>query len=330
MRPLVVWRFNDGKAGHNSQSQGLVEALARLRAVEALTLEPLPVMTALSVWWDGCPPAWRNLPDPEVALGAGHRTHLSLLAARRMRGGRAVVLMQPSLPLFLFDLCLIPEHDAPPSRPNVLTTRGALNRIQPSAALEPSRGLLLIGGPSAHFAWDSQGLYEQIAAIVTADSTVHWTLTTSRRTPADFLERLPPLPLASSHEGERALQRTPSPLAEEGWGRGGERPPLKIVPVTETGPDWLPAQLAGAGQVWVTADSVSMVYEALTAGATVGVLKVPGKHASRISRGLEQLAAEGWVTPFVDWSPGRLLRRPPQIFNEAERCAHWIIERWFA
>ncbi len=325
MRPLVVWRFSDGKAGHDGQSRGLVEALSRLRPIEALTLDPLPTLTALSILFIGRFLAWRNLPAPDMVLGAGHRTHLSLLVARQVHRGKAVVLMRPSLPLSLFDLCLIPEHDAPPARRNVLATRGALNRIQPSAALEPSRGLLLIGGPSAHFAWDNENLYRQIAAIVAADPAIHWTLTTSRRTPAGFLERLSPHPPAPSHDGEGELPKTPSPLVGEGW----ERSLLKIVPVTETGPDWLPAQLACAGQVWVTADSVSMVYEALTAGAAVGVLEVPVKHANRVSRGLERLAADGWVTPFADWSPGQPLRRPSQTFNEAERCARWIMEQWF-
>jgi mitochondrial fission protein ELM1 len=50
---------------------------------------------------------------------------------------------------------------------------------------------------------------------------------------------------------------------------------LTIVPFAATSPDWLPTQLARADQAWVTADSVSMVYEALTAGAAVGVLDVP-------------------------------------------------------
>ena len=80
-----------------------------------------------------------TLPTPDLLLGAGHHTHLSLLAARRIRGGKVVVLMRPSLPPGLFDLCLIPEHDAPPARPNVLATRGALNRIQPAATLRIRR-----------------------------------------------------------------------------------------------------------------------------------------------------------------------------------------------
>ncbi|MCB1776509.1 MAG: mitochondrial fission ELM1 family protein [Candidatus Competibacteraceae bacterium] len=297
---MVVWRFSDGKAGHDNQSQGLADALGRLRPVEMITLEPLPAVVALSVLLGRPRAVWRDLPNPDLILGAGHRTHLSLLAARRMRDGKVIVLMRPTLPLFLFDLCLIPAHDAPPTRPNVQITRGALNRIQPSTTLNASRGLLLIGGPSVHFSWDSAGLYQKIAAIITATPAMQWTLTTSRRTPPDFLEHL--------DCGERCA----------------------VIPVTETGPDWLPAQLAQAGQVWVTADSVSMVYEALTSGAAVGVLDVPRKRSSRISRGLEQLAVEGWVIFFSDGSRTHAWRRPPETFNEAERSARWIIDRWFA
>ena len=67
-----------------------------------------------------------------------------------------------------------------------------------------------------------------------------------------------------------------------------------------------------------------------TAGAAVGVLEMPRKRSSRISRGLEQLAADGWVTPFADWRRNPRLHRPPGLFNEAERCARWIVERWYA
>ncbi len=298
--PFVVWRFSDGKAGHDNQTQGLAEALARLRSVETHTLDPLPLLIASRGLLLGRLSFWNDLPAPDLLLGAGHRTHWSLLAARRIRGGKTVVLMPPSLPLRLFDLCLIPEHDAPPTRPNVLVTRGALSRVQPAAALDPRQGLLLIGGPSAHFGWDDTALRPRIAAIVTADPAMRWTLTTSRRTPPGFLEGL-------------------SGMADAR---------LTVVPVAATGPDWLPAQLARAGRVWVTADSVSMVYEALTAGAAVGVLDIPRKHSSRISRGLDRLAADGWITSFADWQQRRHLHRPAGVCNEAERCARWIVERW--
>ena len=302
MKPLIVWRFSDGKAGHDNQSRGLADALARLRPVETITLDPLPATTALAALIGGRFARWREPPGPDLLLGAGHRTHLSLLAARRTRGGKAVVLMRPSLPPRLFDLCLIPHHDSPPARPNVLATRGALNRIQPSTTLEPERGLLLIGGPSSPFHWNDAELHRQIAAILAADPTMRWTLTTSRRTPPGFLDGLRDSPIDR----------------------------LAAIPVSETGPDWLPAQLARAGRAWVTADSVSMVYEALTAGAAVGILELPWKQSGRVSQGLERLAVEGWVTPFADWRVDRRLRRPDRPFNEAERCARWIVERWFA
>lgn len=301
--PLVIWRFSDSKAGHDNQSRGLVEALNRWRPVESITLSPQPTARMLAALLLGqAPTAWRDLPTPDVLVGAGHQTHFSLLAARRRRDGKAVVLMRPSLPLGCFDLCLIPEHDSPPTRANVLTTRGALNRIRPASDLQLDRGLFLIGGPSAHFGWDETSLYRQIAAILATTAGIRWILTTSRRTPTPFLNGL-----ASDSNGA-----------------------LTVIPATETGPDWLPAQFAQAAQVWVTADSVSMVYEALTAGARVGVLELPPKQPNRIGRGLDGLAAQGWVTFFSHWRQTAPLSRPSGTFDEAERCARWIIERWFA
>ena len=76
-----------------------------------------------------------------------------MLAARRARGGRAVVLMSPVLPRRLFDLCVIPEHDRPRPAANVLQTLRSLNRVQ---AVEPGRhdsGLLLVGGSSLPEGW---------------------------------------------------------------------------------------------------------------------------------------------------------------------------------
>lgn len=301
--PLIIWRFSDGKAGHDHQSGGLANALARLRSAKVITLAPISPFTALAYSLLSRQSAWNEQPDPDLLLGAGHRTHFSLLAARRARGGKAVVLMRPTLPLPLFDLCLIPEHDAPPTRSNVLATCGALNCIQPSSSpVESDQGLLLIGGPSAHFGWDNSALYQQIAVLIAASPLIRWTLTTSRRTPPSFLAGLQTI----------ADQR------------------LMVVPVAQTGPDWLPAQLANAQYAWVTADSVSMIYEALTAGTAVGVLEVPQLRSSRISRGLDHLAAKGWIRSFTQWQQNRQLCRLDQPFNEAERCARWIVERWFA
>ena len=83
-----------------------------------------------------------------VHLGFGHATHLHLLAAQRAYGGKTIVLMQPSLPAKLFDLCLIPEHDQYQGNAEYLQTRGVLNPIQPEGEHASNQALIMIGGPS--------------------------------------------------------------------------------------------------------------------------------------------------------------------------------------
>jgi len=130
---------------------------------------------------------------------------------------------------------------------------------------------------------------------------VEWTLSSSRRTPADFLDALRRL---------RFLN-------------------LKAVHHEDTGPDWVPEHLAEAGTVWVGEDSVSMVFEAVTSGAAVGLLELPQLGADRITRGMDALVAQGLVTRFSDWEPTELLRPVPEQLNEAARTAGIIEQRWF-
>jgi len=295
----VVWAFTDGKAGHENQTRGLLRALARVQALDVHWLDAPPLSALLMDLLLHRFTPGRALPDPVLLIGAGHGTHLPLLAARRARGGRIALLMTPTLPRAWFDLCIVPEHDALRGA-NVLVTRGALNSVSVSGEKDPNAGLILVGGPSRHHDWDEAALLAQIQEILVRDSSTRWTLTTSRRTPAPTLARL------------RALVA----------------PNLRIVPFETTGRNWLPAQLAHATRVWVTEDSASMLYEALTAQAATGVLPVPAKGESRIARGVAALAHDGLVTNFRDWQLGKALAPSATPFNEAVRVAAWISERW--
>lgn len=300
--PVVIWRFLDGKPGHENQSAGLVQALAEQVPVEVHELPATGTPAAAGHWLRGRFPPGDGLPAPDLILGAGHATHLPMLAARRARGGRVVVLMKPSLPLRCFDLCLVPRHDAPPASGRVLVTEGVLNRVRSEVGKEVGSGLILVGGPSKHHGWGEAGLLAAIAELLAREPQRHWRLTNSRRTPATLLPAL-------------------APLAEQAAGR------LELWPWERTGPDWLPDQLARAAVAWVTADSVSMVYEALTAGAAVGILPVPETRPGRVSRGLRQLIDERRVVELATWQQQG--EYPvPQPFNEAQRCARWIVERW--
>ncbi len=284
---------SDGKAGHQNQSLGLAEALVRLRpGLSIRQMAPMSGFRAVIAMLSG---HYSSPSDkPVLIIGAGHGTHLTLLVLKRRWRVPGIVLMKPSLPLFLFDLCLIPAHDQPPKRRNVIVTRGALNRVRPGAK-EVGTGLILIGGPSKNNGWDEQQLVEQLRDLVKR-SARYWILTTSRRTPASTVGKL------QSIDG------------------------IEVLPAEETESGWLPEKLAAAEQCWVTEDSVSMIYEALSAGCSVGLLPVPWRREGRLLRGVSTLKKQGLLMPFDCWT-GKSLPASQQKFNEAERCAALITER---
>lgn len=299
-RPLTVWRISDGKPGHDNQSLGLAEAIAGLIRTEVISLPAGSVSAAIRALVTRDRRRFGGHPAPDLILGAGHGTHLDLLAARRAHGGRTVVLMTPSLPSRLFDLCLIPEHDRPLPGPRVIVTRGALNRVRPSADRDPRSGLILLGGPSRHVLWSDAAIMAQVAEIIGRTTGVDWTLAPSRRTPPALTDRL-----AARHAARIRVRRP-----------------------EETPPGWLAAELGRAAIVWVSEDSASMVYEALSGGAAVGLVTVAHKTRGRIARGMARLAREGLLIRYDDWLGGARLEPPAKPLDEAGRCAGLILERW--
>ena len=298
-RTVVVWVFRDGKAGHDNQARGLIEALQRLTPLDVHDVPQPSLGRLLGDALTGRFCAGQALPDPDLLIGAGHATHLPLLCARLARGGYSIILMKPSLPRAWFDLCVIPRHDGVEPAPNVLITDGVLNAMQAAAGKDPRQGLILIGGPSAHHAWSEPELIAQLRVILARDNGMQWRIAGSRRTPA------PTLPLLRALEG----------------------PQVKFVPHEDTDATWLPAQLARAATVWVTEDSVSMIYEALTAGAATGLLAVPRRRADRVTRAIDALIKTERVTPFAAWQETHALR-VPETFNEAARVAAWVERTW--
>lgn len=297
-RTTVIWRMLDGRPGHENQVIGLTEAIGRLRSVDMCDVRLDAERKSLRGIFSGGLASMASLPAPDLLIGAGHSTHLPLLACSRRFGGRTVVIMKPSLPVALFDLCLIPEHDTLcfPAN-NVVRTEGALNRVRPSDRHDSDSGLILIGGPSKHFLWSDETVIRQVQAII-APSSIRWTVAASERTPESFLRHL------QSHLPKVALS-TPR----------------------NTSSDWLPEQLEQAGTVWVTCDSMSMIYEALTAGARVGLLELEPSSHGRISSNIQRLIRSSMVTACSDWLQGRSLPASLRFFSEADRCSRIVMER---
>jgi mitochondrial fission protein ELM1 len=220
-----------------------------------------------------------------------------MLAARRACGGKAVVLMRPSLPMGWFDYAIVPEHDGAVPASNIVVTKGVLNAISPSGNASPDKGLILIGGPSKHHCWKDEAIVSQVEALVRQDAGIDWKLTTSRRTPGATVEKL------------RALKG----------------PNLKVVPFEETAPGWVAEELNSRGSVWVSEDSVSMIFEALTAGARVGVFEVPIKNEnSRVVSAVSSLVSERRVVRSAQECG---LSGKSKLLAEADRVATLLIEK---
>lgn len=304
--PPLIWVIGDGKAGHENQSMGLALAMTRLTGarVERRGVERAGVLSRV---FAGAPPVGEG-GAPWLAIGAGASTHATVLACGRVHGAKTVALMNPGWRRRRFDLCVIPEHDGVREGGRVMVTKGAINLVRPSLAREERAGLVLVGGPSKHHGWDGAEIARQVRAIVERSGGDRaWTLTTSRRTPLQTLDAL-----------ERAFADAPALRAR-----------VSIWPVERTDREWLLARYAESAEVWVSEDSVSMVYEALTSGARVGLLRVDRVgDGGRVVRGLDALLRDGWATGFEEWSRSGALRPPPGVLDEADRVARVVSDRF--
>lgn len=295
--PLTLWLIGDGKPGHENQSLGLADALARRMPCEVHRIS-LAGKSGPFGRVKAAVHASANLPKPDLIIAAGHATHFALLWLARKHRAKSVVLMKPSLPMGWFDLCIVPAHDFAGGcqRENVIVTRGALNRVIPPQEDFRDGKMILIGGPSSTHRWDGEALLKVLAEI---SSNGSWVLTDSRRTPDGFIGEVK-----------------------------SRLPEIEIFPHQDTPPEWLPARLAAAGEIWVTEDSVSMIYEALSSGARVGVLPLPRLQAdARVIRGLDGLITGGYLTTHAEWEKSRELDQATVILREADRCAELILTR---
>jgi mitochondrial fission protein ELM1 len=293
----IFWLLLDGKPGHETQSLGLAEAISSRVPCKIHRL----CLQGDRGWLARVRSAMRaaaTLPAPDFIIAAGHATHLPLLWLARRHRARSIVLMKPSLPPGWFDVCIAPEHDFPNggARDNIVLTRGALNRVTPASG-EKMGKLVLLGGPSKTHGWDGPALLEMLAKVTTGSG---WHLTDSRRTPVGFLEQI-----------------------------REKLPGLSAISHRDTPPGWVAEQLRQAGNVWVTEDSVSMVYEALTSGANVGLLPVPRRvKESRVLKGIDSLLRDGYLTPFERWLTSGDLAPPPERLDEAGRCAALLVKQF--
>ena len=312
-----AWVFSDGKAGHEAQCLGVVEALGLSAEVKRVNLSgiyklmapwgPLPAGEGMGVRGGPLGPPW-----PAFAFATG-RTTIPYIRALRRRAGLqtyTVILMDPKTSQNSADLIWVPEHDRRRG-PNVVTTLTAPHRFSPArldalkadilpeiAALPVPRIACLIGGPNGDYRYtdaDEDRLVHSLRAL--AESGAGLMITASRRTP----DRL------TAHLRE-AIVGKPGFF----WNGEGQNP--------------YPDFLAHADAFVITADSVSMTCEAAATGRPI-FLFTPSGGSPKFDRFHAALAAYGATRPLpAAGEPVSFWTYKP--LHSAETIAAEIRRRW--
>jgi len=264
-------------AGLRAQAIGLAEA-----AGFAPDIRTLPTATGLKRFWQAPPDEASAEPLPRLIIGCGG-AGARLAASLRRPGVKAVAIQNPRTSLQKFDLVLAARHDGI-TGPNVIVTRNALHRVTTArlaieaehwrpafADLPRPLVAVLLGGSNGRYRFgpaEARNLAGQLAAMMASDR-VGLAITPSRRT---------------APEAIAILRESLAPRGAWMWD-GGEKNPYF-------------GMLALADAIVVTADSVSMVSEAVATAAPVLLARLPGKSA-RIGAFMDAMLADGRVRDFA-------------------------------
>lgn len=247
----------------------------------------------------------QRLGEADLLLGAGSRTHLPILLTKKRFRLPAVICMSPiALIRPYFDLCFVPEHDGLTASERVFTTVGAPNCCRNFNRHREDRGLIAIGGIDAKsHRWDSQAMTAMVRQLVETEENIKWTLTSSPRTPEQTVRELQKL--ADTHGN------------------------LEFRHFRQTPPGWIESQYAACQTAWVSGDSISMIYEALSAGCKVGLFPLEWRdQRGKFKKNEEQLLRKNLVLPFSCWQQGERWLKTNSHLNEAQRCAERILRIW--
>ncbi|MFC1657942.1 ELM1/GtrOC1 family putative glycosyltransferase [Candidatus Omnitrophota bacterium] len=307
--------LHDGKAGHLRQGEtliGLLENIAGQKGIELRTkllkidfnnryaslLQSLGLTLAHRNTCQGCLFCLRRLLAPgisrelesyfaDIVISCGWRTAAVNCVISSDRQSKSIALMRPGfLSVKRFDLVVMPYHDNPPSRNNVVVTQGALNLVDENYLQSSARDLqsqvslgqglvlgLLLGGDTKSFRLSCDLLKPLIAQIKLFlerhDGKI--LITTSRRT---------------SQDAERLIR------AEFG---SYARCKLLVIANENNLPFAVGGILGLSRIVIVSPESISMISEAASSGRYVVVFKPGMNIGRRHSRFLRNLADKKYI-----------------------------------
>jgi mitochondrial fission protein ELM1 len=309
IHPLTVWFIHDSKPGHINQLKGLEERISSYCDVCTHWVDASNKLNWLDILLKkttniNTPQATHSSTFPDIVIAAGHATHKALLFYAYLYKAYCIAIMKPSLPLYFFDAVICPKHDKIKESKRVLNTYGAINTVRPSSkAIEKKASLILIGGPSKHFKWQEETLLKQIKLICNQNNT-QWLLSNSPRTPNSFLQKLKKMDI----------------------------PNLNAFHYKDNNLESLHTLMLGCAVTWITPDSVSMVYESLTAGTPTYIFSIPPKNTkkpSRVALSISDLINQKHVISFQNWELHANIKPNKLDLWEADRAAKWLLNQYF-
>jgi uncharacterized protein len=305
---VTCWVLSEPYAGLQAQALGLAEAAGLVPELRDLTPRAPWRWVAAKAWpipLAAVPTAVRP-PLPDIAVASGGMG-AAVGAALRRRGTAVVQVQHPRMDPRWFDVVVVNRHDEL-AGPNVVITRTALHRVTPArlagaalcwrdrfAHLPRPLVSVLIGGSNGRFRLDravGASLAADLAGMMRRDR-VGLAITPSRRTAADVVS---------------VLRDVLAPLGAWIWDGTDDNPYLGM--------------LALADAVVVTADSVSMISEAVATPAPVMLAPLPGR-SRRMGLFTRPLLADGRIRLFA----GRLEAWPVAPLNDTPEAAAEVCRR---
>ncbi|HEY5673712.1 MAG TPA: ELM1/GtrOC1 family putative glycosyltransferase [Malonomonas sp.] len=260
-QPLLI--LSDGKPGHVNQSIAFARHLGRDYIVQRVAFKTRAAK-AFSYLADRCGLLREQLFQTDKITGeysaivsAGSETYYANRVLARKLGLKSVAIMLPQGYRLDFDLIVAQQHDDPPQLSNIVSLPINLSFVEPQGLVVAEPGCryvsIIIGGNSKQGDLDPETIRQQLTEIFRLFPDHRFWLTTSRRTP-EVIEAV-----LKSFNFERAVF-----YSEE-----------QINPI----PDFL----QHSEYVFLTADSTSMLSEAVSFGSScVEVLSL--EHADRNSK----------------------------------------------
>lgn len=253
-------------------------------------------------------------PWPDLLITSGRRAVYAALAIRQASQGKTklVHIQNPVGAVQFFDLVISMRHDGLKGD-NIVTVDTALHRVTPMKLVEGARAWrprfaslprpligVILGGRSRHYRFTMEIAETLIAQLQKLQKSLGAgvAISASRRTEAEIAARF-----------NRFSKDAPGVFM---WNNEGENPYFGILGLADA--------------LIVTADSVSMVSEAIATGKPVATIALSG-HAKRHDLFIETMIEKGAISRFSGHIPPAPRERQPDPTLIAVRRIEALLSR---